>query len=222
MNYHDNTKALDFMGDIETLATTNDAVILSIGGILFNAFTDDPLKNEETGEILCPHFYTAIHIPTQKGRRINPDTEKWWNSPSRKEAKAQIYDDPNKMHLVDALDGLWDFMKKGPNGETVKKGWGCAPSFDQAILGHAMRTTGIKDIKGGKFDLPIAFWDEMDVRTVEQFVIGEKYRSANRTGTYHHALDDCITQAKMVRVAGKVVRAGIDALGGVSAVLNMG
>lgn len=221
MNYHNSKDTLDFMGDIETYATTEDAVILSIGGILYNVFSDDPLKNEETGEILCPHFYTAIHIPTQRGRRINPDTKQWWDSPSRAEAKAQIFDDPKKMHLVDALDALWDFMAKGPNGEKVLKGWGCAPSFDQSILGHAMRTTGVKDIKGGKFDLPIPFYQEMDVRTVEQFVIGDKFRNANRSGTYHHALDDCITQAKMTRVAKKVVLAGVEALGGYDKIMNM-
>lgn len=213
-NYHTSLDTLDLMVDIETLGTDEDAVILSIGAILFNPFTEEPLVDEKTGTLTCPSLYRAIHIPTQRGRKIDRKTEEWWNSPIRKEAKDMIYDDPNKVHLVDALEELWDFMSKGPNGEKILKGWGCAPSFDQKILGHAMKNTGIKDIKKSSNPLPIPFWNEMDVRSVEQFVIGEKYRNQNRSGTYHHALDDCVTQAEMVRYASKIVQAGIKALEG--------
>ena len=202
-NYHSREGTLDFMVDIETLARRNDAVILSIGAILFNVHDDTPLRDKE-GNVTCPNFYRAIHIPTQKGRSIDPDTQAWWNDPKRAKAWQQINEDPNKVHLVQALDELWDFMKEGPNGEKVVKGWGCAPSFDQAIIGHAMRTQGISSLKKSDSDLPIPFWNEMDVRTVETFIFGEKNREIE--ATYHNALDDCISQAHMLQRAWNVIQ----------------
>ncbi len=208
--YFEKTDTEDIMVDIETMATSDTAVILSIGAIRFNAFDDAPLWDEEKQEVLCPNFYTVVHRETQKGRTIDPSTQQWWDSPARAEAKAQIVNDPNKVHLIDALDQLWDFMKGDPEQGHKKtgKGWGCAPSFDQSIIAHANEQFGINKLKGTKMGLPIAFYNEMDVRTVENFVFGQKYRSEHRAGTYHNALDDCITQAIMVKEAAKVVAAG--------------
>lgn len=210
--YYEETEKMDCMVDIETLGTTDTSVILSIGAILFNPHTDDPLENEE-GEIIAPSFYRVIHKETQIGRTINRDTENWWNHPDRAEALKQITDYEDKVHLVQALDDLWEFMSGKATGHKVLKGWGCAPSFDQKIIGNAMVGTGVKRMKGSSADLPIPFYHEMDVRTVETFVFGKKFRSENRVGTYHNAIDDCVTQALMVREAAKVAKAGRIALG---------
>lgn len=210
--YYENIDTMDCMADIETLGTTDSSVILSIGAILFNPFSDEPLVTEE-GQLLAPHFYRVIHKETQIGRTINRDTEEWWSKPERAEAWKQIEEYPDKVHLVSAMSDLWDFMSGKETGHKVLKGWGCAPSFDQKILGNAMAGTGVKRLKGSSMDLPIAFYNEMDVRTVETFVFGRKFRSENRSGTYHNALDDCVTQALMVREAAKVVEAGRKALG---------
>lgn len=199
----------DVMVDIETLGTSNTAVILSIGAIRFNPFSSDKVFDEKEGKILCPSFYRVIHRETQRGRTIDRSTEDWWDHPERAEAKKQIVEYPDKVHLVDALDDLWEFMKG------CKKGWGCAPSFDQSILGNAMEMYGINKLKGNRNPLPIPFWDEMDVRTVENFVFGKKHRADIRKGTYHNALDDCVTQAMMVKQAAAIVEAGRKALGDV-------
>jgi hypothetical protein len=212
--YFEKVESEDVMVDIETLATSDTAVILSIGAIRFNPFTLDPLFDEEKGEVLCPSFYKVIHRETQKGRTIDKSTEEWWDHPDRAEAKLQIVNAPDKVHLVEALDGLWDFMKGIPaNGhKKTGKGWGCAPSFDQSILGNAMEMYGVNKLKGNRNALPIPFWDEMDVRTIETFVFGRKHRAELRKGTYHNALHDCITQAVMVREAAAIVAAGREAL----------
>ena len=212
--YFENVDKEDVMIDIETMGTSDSAVILSIGAIRFNPFTEEPIYNPETGAALCPSFYAVIHRETQRGRTIDKSTEEWWDSPARADAKKQIDDHPNKVHLVDALDKLWDFLKgeEAAGHKKTGKGWGCAPSFDQSIVGHAMEMYGINRLKGKKGSMPIAFWDEMDVRTIENFVFGKKYRTDIRAGTYHNALDDCITQALMVRDAAKVVSAGRAAL----------
>lgn len=204
-SYHSKKTRRDLMTDLETLGTSDDSVILSIGAISFDPFaTHDSLVDEE-GNYVCPTFYRVLHVPTQKNRMINKDTMEWWQGASRADAWKEIQEDPNKQHLTPVLDEFWDWIVDNCGGG---KAWACAPSFDIDMLSHAFRETGICKVKGSKDDFPIKFWNNMDVRTIEQFVFGQKYRGAKleRAGTFHNALDDCITQAMMLQDAGEKMR----------------
>ena len=59
------------MIDIETLATTPEAVVLSVGGVKFNPYT-----NEEPHAHL--EFRLDIDEQTALGRDIDEGTLQWW------------------------------------------------------------------------------------------------------------------------------------------------
>lgn len=205
LNYHQKAVRNDLMVDLETLGTDDDSVILSIGALVFDPFADPGSLIDADGNCLVPSFYKVLHIDTQKNRMINPDTVKWWESPSRKEAWNEINNYPDKQHLQPVLDEFWDWIVANCKGG---KAYACAPSFDVDMMSHAFRTCGIKKMKGAGNDFPIPFYEDMDVRTIENFIFGGKFRGKElaRTGTYHNALDDCITQAMMIQEAGARLR----------------
>jgi hypothetical protein len=197
-------KTLDSMTDLETYGTDDDSVILSIGAIAFDPFGKPEEIIDKEGKIVCPSFYRVLHIETQKGRTINKDTVAWWQHPDRAVALRQLQD-AQKVHLVDALSDYWDWMKENCRG----KAWACAPDFDIGMLSHALKNTGVLAMKGAKVDFPARFWDYRDVRTIEKFIFGSKFRDTVRKGTYHNAVDDCVTQALMVQEAGRLVHTHI-------------
>ena len=64
------------MIDIETLATTPDAAILTIGAVKFDPYGDDRDKATRRAET----FYKRIDLDSnvELGRTINEDTLRWW------------------------------------------------------------------------------------------------------------------------------------------------
>ena len=166
----------ELMVDIETLGTTDDAVILSIGSVIF-----DP----DTGDIIA-EFYTNVDPASQPRRRISPDTIMWWMKNSD-EARAAVTE-PGAL-LVDALAAWERWLSRWNNHEEPLLIWAKSPSFDVAILRHAAM-----DVLGR---FPFGFRQERDVRTVEdalkRFV--DDYQVVEPG---HHALDDAKSQVGTV------------------------
>lgn len=203
--YHTKEVRKDLMIDLETLGTNDNAVILSIGAIAFDPFGETESLIDENGEYVCPSFYRVLHKETQVGRVVEEGTVAWWSSPDKAEAYAQIIGHKDKVHLPQAMDELWDWIVKNCAGN---KAWACAPNFDIDMLSHAYRNTGVATLKGagaGRF-FPMQFWDFMDVRTIETFVFGGKYKKTVRKGTHHNALDDCVTQALTIQEAWRRIK----------------
>lgn len=198
--YHKKEVRRDLMIDLETLGTKDNAVILSIGAIAFDPLGKPDSLMDKDGNYVCPSFYRVLHKETQVGRVVEESTVAWWSKPDKAEAYAQIIGHPDKTHLPQALDELWDWIGENCRGG---KAWACAPSFDIDMLAHAYRSTGVRSMKtsGGDRDFPMQFWDFMDVRTIETFVFGGKYKNSVRKGTHHNALDDCVTQALTIQEA---------------------
>src|SRR5680860_1209460 len=115
------------MIDLETLATTADAVILSIGAVRFDL---------ETGDVGQDYFYRSISIESNlgTGRRISESTLKWWMKQSA-EAQ-QVFHDEEKHCLLAALLDL----RRWFNG-TESIVWSNGADFDLPILTHACTQT---------------------------------------------------------------------------------
>ena len=162
------------MVDLETMAVTPDAAIVSIGAIKFNP-NKNLVQNKDKG------FYVELDWMDQN-RTINLDTEKWW---------AQQSDEARKsLHGIDELpDALLEFSEWLPEKEFCI--WGNGSHFDVSILEHAYRQSEIP--------IPWKFWNVRDCRTVrDMYETARGGFDQNFQGTKHHALHDAIYKARYI------------------------
>ena len=160
----------DLMVDIETLGTTPDAAIISLGAVWF-----DPRSDEMGAEL-----YRVID-PRQR-RHIDPDTVLWWfGQPSGSNPFARRA----AMHpLPDALEDLSVFIAQNTGPVRL---WSQGAAFDGVLLEDAFRQHGRV--------APWKFWDVRDTRTVYDMA-GDDDRTAL---VAHHALEDAKAQARRVQ-----------------------
>lgn len=162
------------MIDNETLATTADAVVLSIGAVKFDL---------ETGTISEDGFYRSISIESNLayGRRISEDTLLWWlKQPA---AAQQVFHEP-KETLETALVEFSDWL-----GDDNFNVWSNGADFDLPMLAHAYTQLGI--------EIPWRFWNSNCFRTYKKLP-GAKAVAAPSHGVKHNALSDAVNQAEHV------------------------
>ena len=164
------------MIDLETLGTTADSVIMSIGAVKFD-LEGDTVEDEG--------FYSSISIDSnlKAKRRVNESTMIWWLQQSAEAQK--IFHEP-KVHLPAALTELSGWLKS--NDWIV---WSKGANFDIPILEHAYKSIGMEP--------PWKFWNTRCVRTY-MALPGAKGLQANTEGVKHNALSDAYEQAKTIQM----------------------
>jgi hypothetical protein len=168
----------NLMVDLETLSTSSNAAIVSIGAVWF-----DPEKALDDGYY---QIYETVNIKSciDAGFDLCGDTIKWWMA-QPKEAQS-VFNDPNQNTIQKALINLADYIYNvNPN----VKVWGNGPSFDNAILANAYRRLNIEQ--------PWMFYNERCYRTLMAMAsdMGFKPKIMEK-GVPHNALDDAMHQAK--------------------------
>jgi hypothetical protein len=162
----------DIMIDLETLATTTDASILSIGAVRFDPF------GQEIKEPEMASFYVRVDLDScdQLGLVTSDETIAWWSNQS-KEAQEEAFNPNGRIHVADAFQQLYKFCWG------AKRVWSNGSVFDIMICDHVFRKIGKA--------VPWQFWQIRDVRTI--FDIGI---NPNRPPVLkHHALEDAWNQA---------------------------
>lgn len=161
------------MIDLETMGTTPDSAIVSIGAVVF-----DP----RYGQVSKTTFYSELDWETQS-RQICPDTSNWWTKQS---PKAQAALDG----LDDLADVLADFAKWLPADCKV---WGNGATFDISMMEDAYRQLGI--------EIPWKFWNVRDCRTVLDMFESSRGGFNKAAGANaHNALHDAQYQAKHINM----------------------
>jgi hypothetical protein len=156
------------MIDLETMAVTPDAVILTLGAVHFNPY----------GNGIGEKLYFRVNIDDQDvlGRTVDPSTLEWWGKqdPAIME---EAFSEKDRIPLVEAMDKFHKFA------------WGCShfwshgATFDLVMLENIYRQI--------KKPLPWNYWQLRDTRTL--FDLG--YDPDMPTGSKHDALQDAIRQA---------------------------
>ncbi len=84
----------DIMIDLETLATSPDAAILTIGAVKFDPFGDD------INEPNCDKFYVKVDLDScdRIGLVTHDDTIAWWANQS-KEAQEEAFSPDNRIDI---------------------------------------------------------------------------------------------------------------------------
>lgn len=162
------------MVDLETLGTTADAVIMSVGAVRFNL---------DTGEISDDGFYRSVSIESnlELKRRVSEDTLIWW---LKQPVAAQNVFHETKETLETALQELSDWI--GDDKATL---WSNGADFDLPMLAHAYTQCHI--------EVPWKFWNTRCYRTYKNLP-GAKEIRAEAIGVKHNALSDAYQQAQTV------------------------
>jgi hypothetical protein len=170
------------MVDLETLGTSPNSVILSIGAVKFDPDTRS----------ISDRFYVVIDKNSclLNGLTVDPETQKWWDG-QKDEAKV-VLRQAEGVDTFTTLDGhiraavsldeaLDEFGEFAHWNSCV---WGNGSDFDNAMLQEAYKKIGRKQ--------PWAYWNNRCYRTMKNMIKDVKFE---RVGTYHNAVDDAETQA---------------------------
>lgn len=168
--------------DIETLATTDDAVIVQISWLVF-----DPLGSE------CdPHKISyIIDVQSQPERAIDPSTVRWWLTKVSKPVVRDVLGHdvaPGVESLAQVLRVLAGFIKV----HSITRFYCQGTDFDKRILTHAYKELGM--------DVPWNYYQWSDARTLKVLAedLGIELPKKDDASA-HDALYDAELQAKRVQ-----------------------
>lgn len=167
---------MDVMLDLETLATSPDSVILTIGAIKFDPF--DSTKEMTKG------LYFRINVDEQiaLGRNVDPGTVEWWGRQSD-EVREEALGEHDRIGLEEFTRELNRFVF---NAQRI---WAQGPVFDIVILENLYRQLGKPT--------PWPYYTIRDSRTLLKALGDDREGGA----LLHNALADCVSQAEAVQSA---------------------
>jgi len=160
--------AKHLMVDLETLATTPNAAILTIGAVTF-----DPNSAKIYNE-----FYRRVELESLDAldTYIDDGTLEWW-SKQDKAAQDEAFDPEGREPIQNVLGDFYKFCM----GST--RFWSHGAAFDIVILEYYFRKINKP--------FPWNFWDVRDTRTIFDLGMDPEMPQANK----HNALEDARRQA---------------------------
>lgn len=170
------------MLDLETMALSSHAAVVSIGAVEFNP----ELATSEPYSGLGREFYVPVSLNKQVskwGREVESSTLEWWKGQPA-EVRAALTDS-RSVFLDDALHKFAEWLG-GRNLDV----WGNGAAFDNVVLANAYRATGSP--------VPWGFRNDRCYRTLKALGegLGIAYKEPQRL-VQHNALDDAKYQAEI-------------------------
>jgi hypothetical protein len=178
--------------DIETLATSAAAHVLSVAAVCFTVI--DGKQGDLHG------FEVRVSPEGQERREIDFDTVAWWAN-REGVARANAFDGPS-VSVKTMFKRLADFVDEHMFGGAVPYVWAKSPAFDLSILSHLEASLGNAGFEllaphesgdVGSVRFPFRAW--RDVRTAAM-VLAEQ---PQRTQPEHVAFFDAYYEALVVR-----------------------
>lgn len=162
------------MLDIETFGRKAGCVVLSIGAVEFDEKT------------IGKEFEVNISVTdsVKNGLHTDPETVLWWMKQSD-EARSAITS--GKAELLHRATAEFAAAFVWPN----KRVWCNGASFDFPILNALFAAT--------QMDTPWKYWQEMDMRTIKNFVGKDVWKKLQGHDTLHTALGDARAQARTLQ-----------------------
>ena len=160
------------MVDLETLATSPDAVILTLGAVTF-----DPASNKIFDKL---YYRVDVESCDRLGMTVNDDTVEWWSKQAA-DVQTEAFAEDNRVPIEEVIE---KFHKFAWNCDAF---WSHGATFDLVILDCYYR-------KLNKVP-PWNFWQIRDTRTL--FDLG--YDPEMPKEGLHNALEDASRQAMGVQ-----------------------
>lgn len=165
---------MDVMLDIETLGTCPDCVVLTLGAVKFNPYTQ---------EDIIAGIYCRPDVDEQiaKGRIVRDDTLEWWTTQAEA-VREEALGEEGRIPVTQMLQELNRFLVG------VNNIWAQGTVFDIGILEHLYKQYNM---------VPNwQYWQIADSRTL--FKVHGDPRVKGKEGL-HNALEDCVSQAQAVQ-----------------------
>ena len=171
--------AKHLMVDLETLATSPNAQILTIGAVTFNP----------NGYEVYDEFYLRVDVDSCSAldTYVDDSTIKWW-ADQDKAAQDEAFDPNNRVDIKVAMEKFYKFCTSS------SRFWSHGATFDIVILEHYFRQLGKP--------YPWNLWDVRDTRTLFDLGMDPEMPQAYK----HHALEDARRQAIGVQTMFKKLR----------------
>jgi hypothetical protein len=160
--------ARHLMVDLETLATSPDAVILTIGAVTF-----DPASNKIFDKL---YYRVDVESCDRLGMTVNDDTVEWWSKQAA-DVQTEAFAEDNRVPIEEVIE---KFHKFAWNCDAF---WSHGATFDLVILDCYYRKLNKTP--------PWNFWQIRDTRTL--FDLG--YDPEMPKEGLHNALEDARRQA---------------------------
>lgn len=169
------------MLDLETLDTTSSAVVISIGAVAFDPYTN------ALGDVFYVEMVEDTAAQQARGRTISGDTVRWWMQQDVLAKRVFAPPPPDGVERVNTFEALTRFgLFVAANGDRDVELWGNGADFDNIILGSLYDAFELRK--------PWSFSRNRCYRTMKNIGIGP-CKPQVRMGVHHNALDDAITQA---------------------------
>lgn len=178
----------EIMVDLETMAVSPDAVIVTIGAVKFNRRdTNDNINNIDK-------FYSRVNIQScvDIGLKVDPATVEWWKS-QPDSVSTEIYSPDNRHPIKLTLQKFTDWYVKT---EPITHIWAHGSHFDIPILENAYKACNLIP--------PWKFWQVRDTRTL--YEASGVHLSRIYIKMKHHAMYDAFRQTIGVQNAFKKLR----------------
>ena len=169
------------MVDLETYATTADAIVMTIGAIVF-----DNSGNEKAS------FYRRITEESciSIGLVKDLNTVKFWNNQS-KESRFEIETPIDRVYIIDAINDFSKFWKDN----NCKYFWCLGANFDEPILSLIYARLNLEK--------PWMFYNVKCLRTLYSLANVKPKELIKVDDVEHHALADCKRQINGLMLAYK-------------------
>lgn len=186
---------LGIMIDLETLGTSPNTMIATIGAIAFD---------NKSGKHIGQPFYAKIDLNSYKKYGVfsfDAETLSWWmeqGDGARKEA----FCGNNRVKISQALQEFISWYGNVTYGAKKVYIWSHGASFDIPILSFALKTV--------EMDIPWQFWNIRCTRTLfdnanfDYRTVGSVPLNGVMYPT-HHALGDCAKQIEGVRICKNIL-----------------
>ena len=163
------------MIDIETLGTKPNAVILSVGAVKFDPYTNNaPFEDR--------HWKIDVDAQTSKGREVNENTLAWW-AKQDPEIREEAFSESGRIPVEPVMKELNSWI----NGCEVI--WCQGPQFDMVILEDFFRDFG--------HHMNWFYWQVSDCRTLFKIMPVDPRKAIQED--LHNALEDSRWQAICVQ-----------------------
>jgi hypothetical protein len=163
------------MIDIETLNTTPDSVILSVGAVKFNPYThEDPFQHK--------HWKLDVDQQFELGRTYDQSTLEWWGRQAEHIREA-AFGDQGRIGLVEFAKDLNKWLVG------CREIWCQGPQFDMVMIEHLFQQLC--------HHRNWAYWQVRDSRTLFSLMPRDPRKDIQED--LHDALADAYWQARCVQ-----------------------
>ena len=181
------------MVDIETLGTTSNSVVLTVGAVKFN----DNFEVISTYERTLP----AVYQHEQLGRTMSVSTVKWWCNQALltgNEPPISDFDDASGWSALEEFATSYYNFVADP---TVTEVWANSPDFDIDMIDNLC--ADIAPVGGSRYTSPIPFFKRRDFRTAVSIYrtrcMDNGMRMTPRPEPAHAALADAMAQMRYLQ-----------------------